>query len=443
MQVTWRHPTRLIPLGFLSLILLGTLLLMLPWARAGEGHAPFITALFTAVSAACVTGLAIVDTGSYWSGFGQVVILLLIQLGGLGIMTGATLLALLISPGLGLKTQLLAQAETRCDGLGDTRPVLMLILKVTVAVEVLLAAWLTLRLATAHGVDWPHALWSGIFHSISAFNNAGFSLYPDGLVRVNADQLLLGAVSLAIILGGIGFPVLQELRRDRWHWQRWSVHTRITLLGSALLLGVGMLLFLLWEWHNPDTLASMSLADKLGNAAFLSVSARTAGFNTVDIGQLHQGSLAFHYLLMFVGGGSAGTAGGIKVTTFFLLAMVVLAQVRGTRDVNVHGRRIGSDLQRQALTVALLGLAAVMIGLLLILGVTTLPLGAVLFEVISAFGTVGLSTGITAQLPASAHGVLIALMFLGRVGTITVATALAMRRYHVAYRYPEERPIVG
>jgi len=438
-----RHPARLVPLAFLGAILIGTVLLALPVSRAGEGSAPLLTALFTSTSAVCVTGLIVEDTPVYWSMFGQWVILGLFQVGGFGIMTGATLLGLLVMRRLRLGIRLVAQAETRSMGLGDVLGVLRLIAVVTVAIEALVAAVLTLRLHFSYGEPWDTALWNGLFHSISAFNNAGFSTYSDNLMRFVADPLIVVPIMLAVILGGLGFPVLHELRREPFQWSRWSVHTKITLVGTAFLIVAGTLAIAFYEWGNATTLGSQGLDGKLLGALFHSVSARTAGFNTVDVGGMRPETLATHYVLMFIGGGSAGTAGGIKVTTFFLLGFVVWAEVRGAQDTTAFRRRVSIDAQRQALTVALLGMTVLAFATLALLSLTELPLQVLMFEAISAFATVGLSTGITADLPPAAQGILIALMFIGRVGTITVATALALRGRHELYRYPEERPIVG
>ncbi|MEO8011635.1 MAG: potassium transporter TrkG [Dokdonella sp.] len=438
-----RHPTRLIPLAFLIVVLLGTALLMLPIASADHQTAALHVALFTSVSAVCVTGLGVVDTPVYWSTFGQAVILLLIQVGGFGIMTGATLLGLLVADRLRLGTRMLAQAETRSTGLGNVTSVLKLIVIVTLVVELAIAALLAKRLHVHYGEPWREAVWNGVFQSISAFNNAGFSTYSNSLIGFATDPLVIFPIMTAIVIGGIGFPVLYEIRKSGLHWGRWSLHTRITLLGSAILALFGTLAIFAYEQANVATIGTFSTGEKWLIAAFHSISARTAGFNSVDVGQMHQETLAVHYVLMFIGGGSAGTAGGIKVTTFFLLGLVVWAEIRGTEDANIFGRRISMHTQRQALSVALLGAAAVGLATLALLSLTALPMHVLLFEAISAFATVGLSTGITADLPIAGQGVLIVLMFIGRVGTITVATALALRGRPAHFRYPEERPIVG
>lgn len=438
-----QHPARLVPLAFLGAILVGTVLLMLPVSRAGEGSASLLTALFTSTSAVCVTGLIIEDTPLYWSMFGQWVILGLFQVGGFGIMTGATLLGLLVAGRLGLGTRLVAQAETRSLGLGDVTGVLRLVLLVTVAVESLATAALALRLHFGYGESWSTALWNGVFQAVSAFNNAGFSTYSDSLMGFVADPLVVVPIMLAVMLGGLGFPVLYELRRRPTGWRRWSIHTKITLIGTAVLVAGGALAIGLSEWHNADTLGPLDTGGKLLGALFHSVTARTAGFNTLDVGSMHVESLAVNYVLMFIGGGSAGTAGGIKVTTFFLLGFVVWAEVRGGRDTTAFHRRISHETQRQALTVVLLAVTVLAFATMALLSLTDLPLQAVMFEAISAFATVGLSTGITAELPPAGQGILIVLMFVGRVGTITVATALALRSRRRPFRYPEERPIVG
>jgi trk system potassium uptake protein len=440
---TLQHPARLVPLAFLLAIALGTGLLMLPVARAGEGGAPFLTALFTATSAVCVTGLIVQDTPAYWSGPGQGIILALFQVGGLGIMSGATLLGLLVARRLRLSTRLVAQAETRSLGLGDVAGVLWLVLRVTVGVELVTAAVLALRLHHAYREPWGEAIWNGLFLAVSAFSNAGFSTYPDSLVSFARDPLVLGPVMAAVILGGIGFPVLHDMRRNPLRAARWSLHTKITLLGTGLLLPGGMAVVLAYEWGNPATLGPFGPAGKLLGAAFHSVMTRSGGFNAHDVGEMRPETLAVSYVLMMIGGGSAGTAGGVKVTTFLVLGLVVWAEIRGEPDVTSFGRRISRDVQRQALTVALLAVGFVGMATLALLSVSDLALDDALFETVSAFATVGLSTGITADLLPAGQALLVGLMFLGRVGTITVATGLALRSRQRPYRYPEERPIVG
>lgn len=437
------HPARVVALVFLAAIGVGTFILMQPISHAEGSAVPWATAFFTAVSAVCVTGLVVVDTGTYWSTFGQSVILLLFQLGGFGIMTVATLLGLMVNSRLRLRTKMVAQLESRSLGVGDIAGVAKLVLVVTFALELITTVWLTLRLHWGYGQSWADAAWSGLFHAVSAFNNAGFSIYPDSLMHYATDTWILLPVMAAIIIGGIGFPVLYDLRSRFNHPHRWSLHTKLTLSGTAILLVVGFFTLLLFEWDHSTTLGPMAVTDKVLSAAFASVSARTAGFNSIDMGALTPEGWAVHYFLMFVGGGSAGTAGGVKVGTVAILVLLVIAEIRGHSDCEAFGRRVGAAAQRQAITVLVLSSALIVLATLFILRETALPTDQVIFEVISAFGTVGLSTGITAELPTSSQLVLTLLMFAGRVGTITLAASLALGKHRMPYRYPEEHPIVG
>jgi len=438
------HPARLVPIAFLIVIAVGTGLLMLPFARAGgAGGAPFITALFTATSAVCVTGLIVQDTATYWSAFGHAVILVLIQVGGFGIMSGATLLTMVVARRLRLSTRLGAQAETRGLALGDVVTVLRLVAVVALVVQSALAVMLALRLRHGYGESWADAVWNGVFHAVSAFNNAGFSTYSGGMARFALDPSVLLPMMLGVVLGGIGMPILHDLRRRARQPAQWSLHTKITLLGTALLLPAGLLATLIYEWSSPATLGGFEPGMRVMHAAFHSVMTRSGGFNAVDVGQMRDETLGVTYGLMLIGGGSAGTAGGIKVGTFVIMLLIILAEIRGEPDSVAFGRRVSPEVQRQAVTIVLLAVAMVGVGTLLLLSITGMHLRDALFETISAFATVGLSTGVTPQLPPSGQALIIVLMFVGRVGTITVAAALALRARRNPYRYPEERPIVG
>lgn len=437
------HPYQVVVVGFAAAIAIGTLLLMLPVSRTGDGAAPFLTALFTATSAVCVTGLVVVDTGSYWSSTGEAVILLLIQVGGFGIMTMASLLGLLVSRRLGLRTRLNAAAETKSLGIGDVRAVLLGVLTLTLLFEALVAVALTLRLMVGYDEPLGRAVYYGVFHAVSSFNNAGFALYADNLMGFVADPWVCLPIAGAVIVGGLGFPVLFELRREPWSWRRWSLHTKITLAATAILLLVGAAFVTASEWSNPATLGAQDPPDRLLAGFFHGTMPRTAGFNSLDVAQMNDSTLLGTMILMFIGGGSAGTAGGIKVTTFVILFYVIWAEVRGEEHVNAFDRRIGPRVQRQALTVALLSIAVVVLATLVALEISGLPLEDVAFEVVSAFGLVGLSTGITASLPAAAQVLLVLVMFLGRVGPIALASAIALRERRRMYTLPEGRPIVG
>lgn len=438
-----RDPIRLIPVLFAGFILVGTLLLSLPLSTADGSPAPLLSAFFTAVSAVSVTGLIVEDTPVYWSVFGQSVILLLFQIGGFGIMTAATLFGLMVGRGFGLRQRLATQVERSRLETGDAVSVLKLVLLITLVVEALVALILAWRFATAHSMSWPEAIWHGVFHAVSAFNNAGFSSFSDSVMGFQQDGVILGPIMLAVILTALGFPVMQDLRHNGFNWRKWSLHTKITVIGTVALLVFGFAATLAMEWNNPDTLGPMGIGAKMLNAAFHSVMPRTAGFNSLDVGSFNDETLMTNYFLMFVGGGSAGTAGGIKITTFLVLFAIVLSEVLGRRDAGLFGRRFGRAIERQALSVTVLAATLIFAGTTYIAMSSSLPLHEILFECISAFSTVGLSTGITGDLPPSALFVLCLLMFVGRVGTITVATALALGGRERPYRYPEENPIVG
>lgn len=438
------HPAQVGVAAFAIAVLIVTGLLMLPVAAEPGQVTTFRQALFTATSAVCVTGLTVVDTPSHWSTFGEVVILAGIQAGGFGIMTLASLLGLVASRRLGLQSRLLTGWETKAEGLGDVRRVLAGVARTTLVVEGLVGIALTLRFWFGYDQDLGQALYRGVFHAVSAFNNAGFSLYSDSLMGFTSDPYVCLPIAAAVVLGGIGFPVLFELRRELTSPKTWSLHTRTTLLTYALLLLAGTSLITAFEWTNPATLGPLNAPAKLLAGFFQGgVQPRTAGFNSLDYAQMEPTSLLVTDVLMFIGGGSASTAGGIKVTTFMVLFFAIVAETRGEPHVDAFGREIGSPVLRQALTVALLGVALVVSGTLALLAVSGLPLDQVLFEVISAFATVGLSTGITADLPAAGHYILIVLMFLGRTGPVTLATALVLRERRRLYRRPQERVLVG
>ncbi|WP_456242808.1 TrkH family potassium uptake protein [Actinopolyspora lacussalsi] len=434
----------MVVIGFALAVLVGAGLLMLPVSTEQGGTTDWVTALFTATSAVCVTGLVVVDTAAHWSTFGEVVILGLIQVGGLGIMTLASLLGMLVVRRLGLRMRRSAQTETKSLGLGDVRSVIAGVITLSLAMEAITALALTLRFVLGYGQSWGEGAYFGVFHAVSAFNNAGFALYPDSLQRYATDPLVCLPVLFAVVVGGLGFPVLFEIgRRLRGKRRRWSLHARVTLLAYSALLVVGVLAFGAFEWNNPETLGPLNPGSKLLIGLFHGITPRTAGFTTVDIGEINPTTMLVNDVLMFVGGGSAGTAGGIKVTTFALLAFVIFTEVRGEAQVHVLGRKLPVGLQRQALTVVLVAVGMVFTATLLLLVITPFELDVTLFESISAFGTVGLSTGITEQLPRAGELVLIVLMFTGRLGPITMASALALRERGRRYDLPEERPIVG
>ncbi len=437
------HPVRLVPLAFLAVIIVGAGMLMLPISRTGDSGDIVTTAFFTAVSSVCVTGLITVDTATYWTPFGHGVILALIQVGGFGIMSLATLLALFVRKTIGLRGQLVAQSETHTLNFGDVKSVLFKVLKIMAVFEACTALVLTARFWIAYDDNPGTAFWHGVFHAVSAFNNAGFALYSDNLIGFAEDPWIIVPICAAIVAGGLGFPVIIQLFRTGLKFKNWTVHLRLTVYGSLLLLGAGIVLFAAFEWNRPETLGPLSFTGKLLGSLAGGVFPRTAGFNSIDYGVATPETLMVTNILMFIGGGSAGTAGGIKITTFLVLGFAIWNEVRGREQVTIAHRSISSSTQRQALTVALLGVGAVVLGTLLLLMVTDYSLEKVLFETISAFGTVGLSTGITYHLPPTAEWVLMALMFTGRIGSVTVASAIALASRPRLFMLPEERPIIG
>lgn len=437
------RPARAVLAGFGLAAVLGTVLLMLPVATDHGASTDFVPALFTATSAVSITGLAVVNTGTHWSTFGEVVILGLIQTGGLGVMTLASLLGLLVSRRFGMQMQLSAQNETKSLALGDVRSVVLGVVKLSLVFEAVIAIALTVRLMLGHDYSLTDALHSGIFHGISSFNNAGFALYSDGMSRFVADPWISLTLSFAVIAGGLGFPVWFELGRRLRGRGRWTLHTKITLLTTAVLVSVGFAAITVSEWSNDGTFGPLGVPTKLLAGFFAAVMPRSGGLNSVDIGEMNSVSLLIQDVLMFIGGGSGGTAGGIKVTTFALLAFIILAELRGEPSVHVMGRKLPASVQRQALTIALLSVAMVVLTTATLLAMTDFTLDAVLFESISAAATVGLSTGITPDLPSAAHVLMSVLMFIGRLGPITLGAALALRDRPRRYERPEERPIVG
>lgn len=437
------NPYRLVPVGFVLVICLGAALLSLPAATVPGRDTGFVDALFTAVSATCVTGLITVDTASQWTAFGKVVILALIQIGGFGIMTLATLLVLLVRRRVGLQATLTTRVEGRTS-LGRIRSMPARIAATMLMIELVLATVLSIRFKIAYDDGWGSAVWHGVFHAISAFNNAGFALYSNNVMGFVTDWWIIIPLCVGVVAGGMGFPVFFELAGRRFLRPRdWSVHARLTVWGTVLLLVLGFVAFAMVEWRNHLTIGELDPAGKVLASIAGSVFPRTAGFNSIDYGLVRPETLGVHYLLMFIGGGSAGTAGGIKVGTFLLLAFVIVSEVRGEPEVLIGHRRIDAGIQRQALTVVLLGVGLVAIGTFIILSRTHFGLDVVLFEAISAFGTVGLSANLTPLLPTSAKIVLMVLMFCGRVGTITVASAMALSKRRHRFGLPTERPIVG
>lgn len=447
----FEKPERVLVRVFLAAILTGTLLLMLPIAsRDGQPTSP-IDALFMATSATCVTGLVTLDLGNHFNLFGQLVLLCLIQLGGIGIITLGTFFLIIIGRNLHTSEEFVLM-----DSLGGNRVqgLNSLVLRTIVfaaILEIIGAAILTWRFA-GHGMSPGRALYAGIFHSISAFCNSGLSIFTDNLAGYRSDRILLLTVGLLILLGGIGFIVLYDFsdfrifhlwRRDRLRGIHLALHSRLAVETSLWLLAIGFVLFAALEWSN--TLKTFSLADKLNVSLFHAITPRTAGFNVVDMGEVTPATLFMNMVLMFIGGSPCSTAGGIKTTTLAIMILVVAMFMRGRHETEIHDRTIPQSVVREALAIFILSLLVVtfMFGILLVVEQNSIAPDSLLFETISAFGTVGLSTGITPHLSAVGKLCIIVCMFFGRLGPLTVALLIGKTRVRQTIRYPDEEVLVG
>ncbi|UFU08442.1 TrkH family potassium uptake protein [Ruania halotolerans] len=441
-DVARRSPARLTLIVFASVIAIVTALLSLPIATASGETAPFADALFTATSAVCVTGLVTVDTAVYWSTFGQAVILIGIQIGGLGVMTLASILGLAVSRRIGLTQKLLAAAETKTTRLGEVGSLVRVVL-VTIAVleSALFVVLLPKYLLLEHSLGT--AIWHALFQSVSIFNNAGFIIEVGGLGQFVGDWWMNLPIIIGGFVGALGFPAILSIAGSWRRPRHWSLHAKLTLATSTILYVVGVVAIGALEWANPRSFGALPVGDRILAALLAGGTPRSSGFSTVDIGTMSEATWLVQDALMFVGGGSASTAGGIKVTTFAVMVLAILAEARGDPDIEAFGRRVAPTMLRLAIAVAFVGATLVGAGTLSLLILTDLHLDVILFEVISAFATCGLSTGITPHLPDSAKYVLAALMFTGRIGTMTLAAALALRDRRRVIRLPEERPTIG
>jgi len=423
----------------------GAALLTLPVSHSEIGAtATWGDAFFTAASAVTVTGLVVVDSGPTWSPFGELVILVLIQIGGLGIMTLAGFLGIVFTRRLGIRRRVLAGAEIGLTELGTLRTLIRDLVVFVAISEFVIALLLSIRFAIEGERGIVTSVYLGVFHSVSAFNNAGFSTLNGGLERYTGDWFMNLVVAAAFIVGGIGFPVVFELRRAWRRPREWSLHTKVTLATTAVLLLAGTLMLAAVEWNNADTIGGSSTVDKVLASFFQSATSRTAGFNTVPIGELRTPSLLIFLLLMVIGASSASTGGGIKTSTFALVIRATIAELRGDPEATVFSRRIPKNLERQALSLVIAALGAIGTSTFLLTWFDPdLPAIDLLFEAASAFGTVGVSTGLTGELSAPSRVVIIVLMFVGRVGPITFGTAVLLRPQQQRYGYATEGLIVG
>lgn len=439
MSINRLSPSRLLVLSFLGAIIIGSILLSTPWAvQSGQGH--FLTALFTSTSAVCITGLTLVDTATYWTTFGQLVIMILIQIGGLGVMSFATFFAFLFGWKIHLRQRLVLQQAINQSSVGGVVRIFRYLLITSFVIELIGAIILTI-----HWIPWlglGKAIWYGIFHSISAFNNAGFDLFG-GFRSLNifcGDVVVNLTISTLLIIGGLGFIVLYEIfnyKKDRVL----SLHSQVVLITTAILIGIGTLVIFGTEYNHA--LQGLPLGTQLLTSFFQTASSRTAGFTVVELNSFYVSSQFLIIILMFIGGSPGSTGGGIKTSTFALLWIAIISRLRGKRDFEIFNRRIPNSDMYSALTLALLyGFAFIIITFLFVLSHQQdfLP---VIFEVVSALGTVGLSLGLTPNHTDIEQIIIIVTMFLGRVGPLTLGFALTHKPKQPHIRYPEGKIMIG
>lgn len=435
---------QVIALGFLIMILLGTALLMLPISSAGGTNATFREALFTATSASCVTGLVLRDTATQWSFFGQVVIIVLIQIGGLGFMTIASFSFLLLKKRMGLRNKEIMLESINNSKINGLMQLTGEIVLGTAIFEITGAALLSTVFIPRLG--WKRGLWYSVFHSISAFCNAGFDLMgidePFGSFVPLYNNVVVNLTFVGlVVIGGLGFLVWHDIRTNGFRWKKYQLHTKLVLVTSAVLLFGGAILFLIFEWN--ATGKGLPFGEKLLTALFASMTTRTAGFNTVDIASMSEGSKLLSIMLMVVGGSPGSTAGGVKTTSIAVIVLYALAGFRGKRKPTAFGRSISSDLFRKSCIVLFFNAGLALMAALIISGLQNFDLVDVLFETFSAVGTVGMTVGITRDLLPISSYVIALLMFMGRVGSVSFAVALLEKKAKPRVTYPEEEVIVG
>lgn len=451
------NASRLIILSFLGTILAGAFLLAMPFASQSPGGMNVLDALFTSASATCVTGLIVVDTGSYFTPFGKAVILVLIQLGGLGIMTMSTFFLIMLGKRLTLKERIMMQDTLGEKKIKGVKGLILMIVGMTVVLEAIGAALLSIRFFRVYHYPIDKAIVHGIFHSVSAFCNAGFSLYHDSLIRFGNDWAITGIMGGLVLLGGIGFVVWYNLthyyfwRRDRTRRGRIRLQSKIALITSAALLVIMFLFLLAVEWNN--TLDGLTVGEKICRSVFQAITPRTAGFNTMSIDRLNPATLWITIVMMFIGASPSSTGGGIKTCTFALILASVYRVVTGKRQVVIRKKSIAEHTSTKAISIAVISLAVIFVACTLLLLVETTTstqysgnsyMGSLIFESVSAFGTVGLSLGITPHLSYLGKIVIILTMYVGRIGPLTLALLIGKKVQPPAViRYPEESVMVG
>lgn len=435
--------SRLILLGFAFPIVLGAILLALPISSSTGTGVGWLNALFTSTSAVCVTGLVVLDTGTDFSLFGQIVIMCLIQVGGLGFMTFSVLIAVVLGKKIGLKNRLLIKESTNSLSTQGVVKLSLGIFLIAFIIELMGAALLIIRWNEELGLG--QAVYYGVFHSISSFNNAGFSLWTDSLSRYVGDPLVNIVITLLFIIGGLGFTVVLDVWKHR-RWTKLSLHSKIVLSTSGFLCLTGFLVIFIIELFNTHTFGSLTWAERMWAGYFQGVVTRTAGFNTINIAEMMTASQFFMIFLMFIGASSGSTGGGIKTNTFAVLLFTLISIIRGKQDVEILNRRIPQSIILRSLAVMVISVGVVILATF-VLTISEHSLQKdfmeVLFEVTSAFGTVGLSMGLTPELSPLGKGIIILTMYIGRLGPLTLAFALSQRMFKQKYRLPEEKVLIG
>lgn len=434
--------SRKLILGFMGAILIGTLFLMMPFSSSGEENISFLTALFTITSAVCVTGLSVIDVGKELSTAGQIILLIFIQLGGLGIMTFSSFILLLIGKKITYEERELLKEERNLENNGGILWFLKKIILTVVIIEGTGALFLALRFV--QDMEIKKAVYYGIFHSVSAFCNAGFSLFSTNLEKYAGSFVVTMTTAYLIIIGGIGFTVIDSiLFATRKKVKRFDLTSKVAILVSMILVILGTVLFLILEYNNRGTIGEMSFFKKILASFFQSVTTRTAGFNSVPFGNLTEGSVFLFCILMFIGASPGSTGGGIKTTTFGVIIFYVISVVKKRESVVIFNRRIGWEVLNRAIVVLVLSLLYVGIITLVIVSIEDFTLEQTIFEVISAFATTGLSLGITADLGTISRILIICTMFLGRLGPMTFALALGGSNKVEKIQFPKENILVG
>jgi len=440
-------PFKILAIGFLSLILTGGILLSLPVATISGESTSFLDSIFTATSAVCVTGLVVVDTGTYWSTFGQMIILILIEIGGLGFMAMSTFFAMILGKRISLRERLVMQEAYNTFSIQGIISHVRYMLIFTVIVQLSAALILMTQFIPVYGIGT--GIYYGIFHAISGFNNAGFDLLGNftSLTVFNENKIILITLAIVINIGGLGYLVCREIissLKIKRKLKNFSLHSKVVLTISVILLSVGTLALLIFEWKNPATMGPMSFSDKLTNAFFSATTPRTAGFNSISTADMSPAGKLLTMGYMFVGGSPGSTAGGVKTTTLGIVIFTLISVLRGRQDAEVYKRRISQSTVFRAMAIFMLGITIVIVGVMIL---SIVEIGSsfemILFEVISAFGTVGLSQGLTPTLSAVGKVTITIIMYLGRVGPLTVMLALAGKQEKVNIKYPEGKILIG